>query len=77
MVVPMTRQQLKDILERVMTWSQEDQERVARFVQQLEQGFSADDITDEEWKIIEERAARRDIAGDDEVKTVFDKYRGA
>ena len=77
MVVPMTREQLKDILERVMTWSQEDQERVARFVQQLEQGFSADDITDEEWKIIEERAARRDIAGDDEVKTVFDKYRGA
>jgi hypothetical protein len=36
-----------------------------------------DDITDEEWKLIEERVASRDLASDDEVKELFDKYRGA
>jgi hypothetical protein len=73
----MKRDQVKDVLERVMTWSPEDQERVVRFVQQLEQGSSADDITDEEWRFIEERAALREIASDEDVKAVFDKYRGA
>jgi hypothetical protein len=73
----MTKEQVKDILDRVLALPQEDQERVARFVRQLEEGFSADDITDEEWKIIEERAARYDVASDEEVKRLFDKHRGA
>jgi hypothetical protein len=73
----MTKEQVKDILDRVLTWPQEEQDRVARFVQQLEEGSSADDITDEEWKIVEERASRRDVASDEEVKTLFDRYRGA
>ena len=73
----MTKEQVKDILDRVLTWPQEEQDRVARFVQQLEEGFPADDITDEEWKIIEERASRHDVASDEEVKTLFDRYRGA
>jgi hypothetical protein len=73
----MTRQQVKEILERVLTWSPENQERIVRFVQQVEEGSSVDDITDEEWKLIEERAARGDLAADDEVKGLFDKYRGA
>ena len=73
----MTKQQVKDILDRVLTWSPEDQERVARFVQQLEESSSFDDITDEEWKIVQERVSRRDVASDDEVKRLFDKYRGA
>ena len=30
-----------------------------------------DDITDEEWEIIEARAARRDLATDKEVEQVF------
>jgi hypothetical protein len=73
----MTKQQVKDLLERVLTWSPEDQERVVRFVQQVEEGLPPDDITDEEWKLIEERVARRDVASDEEVKRLFDKYRGA
>lgn len=73
----MTKQQLKDILDRVLAWSPEDQERVVRFVRQVEEGVSPDDITDEEWKLIEERAAHRDVASDEEAKKLFDKYRGA
>lgn len=73
----MTKQQVKKLLERVLTWSPEDQERVVRFVQQVEESSTPDDITDEEWKLIEERVARRDIASAEEVKGLFDKYRGA
>lgn len=73
----MTKQQVKEILDRVLTWSPEDQERVARFVQQVEQLRGGDDITDDEWKIIEQRAARRDLASDEEVERVFSRYRGA
>ena len=73
----MTREQVREILERVMTWFPEDQDRVVRFVQQLEQSSSVDDVTDEEWRLIEERAARREIASDEDPKAVFDKYRGA
>jgi hypothetical protein len=38
---------------------------------------AADDITDEEWKIIKERAARRNLASDEEVEAVFGRYRNA
>jgi hypothetical protein len=73
----MTKEQVKEILERVLTWEPDDQERVARFVRAVEQRLSGDDITDEEWKIIEERAARRDLATDEEVEAVFSRYRSA
>jgi hypothetical protein len=34
-----------------------------------------DDITDEEWMIVEQRAARRDLATDAEVEQLFSRYR--
>lgn len=73
----MTREQVKDILDRVMSWPREDQEKVARFARQVEQWRDSDAITDEEWKIIEERAARRDLATDEEVELLFSRYRDA
>ena len=71
----MTREQVKDILDRVLTWPQADQEKVARFARQVEQWRGTDDISDEEWRIIEERAARRDLASDTEVAELFNRYR--
>jgi hypothetical protein len=72
----MTKEQVKEILDRVLTWPEADQEKVARFARQVEQ-VRGDDITDEEWRIIEERAARRELATDDEVEQVFRRYRRA
>jgi hypothetical protein len=73
----MTRDQVKEILDRVLSWPPDDQEKLARFVREIEQRRGDDEITDEEWKIIEERAARRDLATDEEVEQVFSRYRSA
>ena len=73
----MTKEQVKEILDRVLTWPAADQEKVARFARAVEQRLGREDLTDEEWKIIEERAARRDLASDDEVERLFSHYRSA
>jgi hypothetical protein len=73
----MTKEQVKEILDKVLTWAPDEQERVARFVREVERRRGDDDITDEEWKVIEQRAARRDLASDEEVEEVFRRYRSA
>ena len=72
----MTKDEVKEILDRVLTWPPADQEKVARFARDVEARLG-DDISDEEWKIIEERAARPDLASDEEVERVFSRYRSA
>jgi hypothetical protein len=71
----MTKDQVNEILDRVLNWPPDDQERLARFVDEIERRRAGDEITDEEWKIIEARAARRDLASDEEVERVFSRYR--
>jgi hypothetical protein len=70
----MTKEQVKEILDRVLTWPEEDQEKVARFARQVEQ-VRGDDITEDEWRTIEAHAARRDLASDEEVEELFGRYR--
>jgi hypothetical protein len=72
----MTRDQFKEILDRVLTSPPDEQEKVARFVREVEQRRADDDIGEEEWEIIEARAARRDLATDKEVEQVFSRIGG-
>ena len=61
----MTKAEIKELFARILSWPPEDQERVARVFREIEElRSSADDITDEEWRVIEERAARRELATD-------------
>lgn len=72
----MTKGNVKEILNKVMAWPKEDQERVAHFVRQVEQ-WRDTDITDTEWNIIEKRAARRQFASARDIKELFNRYRNA
>lgn len=71
----MTKDQVRELLDRVLTWPEDDQEKLAQFVREVEQLRAGDDITDKEWGIIERRAARRDLATDHEVERMFSRYR--
>jgi hypothetical protein len=71
----MTKDEVKELLDRVLTWPEDDQEKLAQFVREVEQLRAGDDITAEEWAIIEHRAARTDLATDEEVERVFGRYR--
>jgi hypothetical protein len=71
----MTKDQVKEIPDRVSAWPEDDQERLAQFVREIEQLRAGDDITIKEWGIIERRAARRDVASDEEVEKMFSRYR--
>ena len=76
-IADMKKDDVKAVLGRVLSWPPDEQEKVARFVREVEQRRAGDDIGEEEWEIIEARAARRDLATDKEVEQVFSRYRGA
>jgi hypothetical protein len=72
----MTRDQVKEILDRVLSRPPADQKKAAQAVREVEQRCSGkDDMSDEAWKIIDGCAARRDLATDEEVEQVFSRYR--
>jgi hypothetical protein len=73
----MTKDEVKELLDRVLTWSPEDREEIVRFVAAFEQRRGTDGLTDVEWQVIEDRAARRDLATDEEVEALFSRYRSA
>jgi hypothetical protein len=71
----MTKHQLKELLDRVPTWPADDQEKFVQFACEIERRLADDDITDAEWRIIEQRASRRDLATDEDVENVFSRFR--
>ncbi len=70
---------LKEVLERVETWSEQDQEKLAQVILEVEaQLLISDDLTPEQLKAIEEGVAaadRGEIASDEQVKALFAKFR--
>ena len=75
----MTRESLEILLDRVAAWPEEDQDRVIRLIDEIE--ATRHDV----YKLSDdERAAARrglaemragDLASDEEVAAVFDRYR--
>ncbi|HEX2555504.1 MAG TPA: hypothetical protein VHL98_17540 [Microvirga sp.] len=76
----MTREQIDEVLDRVRTWSEEEQERAARMLLVLEENRGVYVLSEEERADIEaalEEVERGEIATDEEVRAVFDRFRTA
>lgn len=61
----------------MLSWPREDEEKVARFVQEFEQWCDGEDLTDREWALVEDRAAARHLATDQEGERAFVRCRAA
>jgi len=77
----MTKEQIDEILDRVRTWPIERQEDAAAILLTMEEQDSAVyDLSEEELAEIDlalEEADRGEFATDEEMKALFDRYRGA
>jgi len=75
----MTKTEIDRIFERVRSWPQEQQERAAAILLALEeQGTGTYELTNEELAAVEEAEAEADrgeFVTEEEIKTVFDRYR--
>jgi predicted transcriptional regulator len=76
----MTKEQIDAIFERVRSWPLERQEDAAEVLLTLEQqGTDVYELSDDEIAEIElalEEAERGEFATDEEMKALFDRYRG-
>ena len=70
---------LKEVLERVETWSEQDQEKLAQIVLEVEaQLLVPNDLTPQQLKAIDEGVAaadRGEMASDEQVKALLAKFR--
>ena len=77
----MTKEQIEQIFERVRTWPLERQQDAAEMLLRTEeQGTDVYDLSEEEEaeiKLALEEAERGEFATDEEMKALFDRYRGA
>jgi predicted transcriptional regulator len=74
----MTREQIDEVLERVRSWSAEDQERAVRMLLVLEENRGVYVLSQEERADIEAAEAEADrgeFATDEEMKALFDEFR--
>ena len=75
----MTKEQVKQILDRVLTWPPERQERAARMLSEMElQDTSPYGLTDEQVKEVEQRRiafaeGRERYATEDEIDALWNK----
>jgi polyhydroxyalkanoate synthesis regulator phasin len=77
MVMNMT-QRLKELMKRAENWPAKEQEALADVMDDIEQRHDRiAELTDDDWKVIDQRVAHGDIATDEEVAAVFNRYRRA
>jgi hypothetical protein len=71
----MTKQQVKDILNRVLSWPPEQQEQLAEIALEIEAGLGATyNATPEELRELDE-AESSGIASEEEVEAAFKTFR--
>jgi hypothetical protein len=69
---------MRELLTRVETWPKEAQEELAETMRTIESRHAIDDeLTTDDWRIIDERVLQKNIAPDEKVEEVFAKYRRA
>ena len=75
----MTKEQIKVVLDRVLTWSPEAQEEAVASLQTIEEEFmGSHELSSEDREALERSAEdvrHGRFATDEEVKRVFDRYR--
>jgi len=77
----MTKDEVKKILDRVLTWPQEAQEQAIASLETIEQEFTGSVQLSREDRLALERSAEDvrngNFATDEEVQGVFDRFRRA
>ena len=75
----MTRDQIKAILERVLTWPPEAQAEAVASIESIEQELSGPlPLSDDDRRALDQSAddiRRGRFAGDEEVRKAFDRFR--